>query len=210
MLVHLLSTMPRPRLVSDVDVFAAFDASIAANGPNGVTLALVAQRLGVTAPALVRRFGSKQGLFAAFMQHKLAEQPVMLRSLLAQHSSPLDAVLALSGETHEYSLNRKAYLRHLASFFLQLADDDALVPIIGRWFARERRWIAERLSEASTGGGLNTDTPVSDLARTVQAVLHGARLQWAMGGTGPEGTWSRRELDAVLAPWRSRPRGRSR
>ncbi len=202
--------MPRPRLVSDIDVFAAFDASIAANGPNGVTLALVAQRLGITAPALMRRFGSKQGLFAAFMQHELAEQPATLRALLAQHANPLDAVLALSGETHQYSLNRKAYLRHLASLFLQLADDDALVPIIGRWFARERRWIAKRLDDARTGRALKPETPVSDLARTLQAALHGARLQWAMGGTGPEGAWSRRELDAVLAPWRCPPRVRTR
>lgn len=196
--------MPRPRLVSDEEVFAAFDASIAEHGPNGVTLALVAQRLGVTAPALMRRFGSKHGLFAAFMQHELDAQPAMLRSLLEQHSDPLQAVLALSGETHQYSMNRKAYLRHLASFFLQLADDEALVPVIATWFAGERRWIAERLDAARSVRALRSDTPVPDLARTLQAALHGARLQWATGGDGAEGAWSRRELEAVLAPWRER------
>ena len=75
MVIYLLSSMSRPRLVSDHDVFAAFDAAIAEHGPNGVTLGLVAQRLGVTAPALMRRFGSKQGLFAAFMKQQLAAQP---------------------------------------------------------------------------------------------------------------------------------------
>ncbi len=198
--------MPRPRLVSDVDVFAAFDASIAAHGPNGVTLAIVAQRLGITAPALMRRFGSKQGLFSAFMLHELAAQPTTLGALLAQHPNPLDAVLALSGETREYTVNRKAYLRHLASCFLQLADDDALGPIIGRWFTRERRWIAKRLDEARTRRELKSGLPVADLARTLQAALHGARLQWALGGAGAEGTWSARELDAVLTPWRCHPR----
>lgn len=196
--------MPRPRLVSDEEVFAAFDSAIAEHGPNGVTLALVAQRLGVTAPALMRRFGSKQGLFEAFMQQQLAAQPETLQSMLALHTDPLDAVLALSGATHKYSLNRKAYLRHLASFFLQLADDETLVPITATWFEGERRWIAERLSEACEARAVKPETPVPELARTLQAALHGARLQWATGADGgTEGMSSRRALEAVLAPWRT-------
>lgn len=196
--------MPRPRLVSDEEVFAAFDSAIAEHGPNGVTLALVAQRLGVTAPALMRRFGSKQGLFEAFMQQQLAAQPATLHEILTLHTDPLDAVLALSGATHKYSLNRKAYLRHLASFFLQVADDETLVPIIATWFAGERQWIAERLSAACDARAVKPETPVPELARTLQAALHGARLQWATGPDGAtEGAWSRRALEAVLAPWRT-------
>jgi hypothetical protein len=49
---------------------------------------------------------------------------------------------------------------------------------------------------------------VRDLARTVQAALHGARLQWSTGGKGTEGAWSRREMEAVLAPWRAPSRAR--
>lgn len=196
--------MPRPRLVSDEEVFAAFDSAIAEHGPNGVTLALVAQRLGVTAPALMRRFGSKQGLFEAFMQQQLAAQPATLHEILTLHTDPLDAVLALSGATHKYSLNRKAYLRHLASFFLQVADDETLVPIIATWFAGERQWIAERLSAACDARAVKPETPVPELARTLQAALHGARLQWATGADGgTEGMSSRRALEAVLAPWRT-------
>ena len=200
--MHLLSSMARPRLISDEDAFAAFDAAIAEHGPNGVTLALVAQRLDVTAPALMRRFGSKHGLFTAFMHHQLAAQPAMLRALSEAHTDPLAALLALSGHTRRYSVKRAAYLRHLASFFLQLADDEALVPVIAKWFAGERRWIADRLTEACAIRALQPSTPVPELARTLQAALHGARLQWATGGKGTESAWSRRELEAVLAPWR--------
>jgi len=179
--------MPRPRLVSDAAAFAAFDAAIAEHGPNGVTLALVAERLGVTAPALMRRFGSKQGLFAAFVQYNLAAQPERLKALRMNEDDPLEALLALGGDIHAYSQSRKAYLRHLASFFLQLADDEDLVPIIAKWFEGERRWMAERLKEALACRALNPTTPVVELARTLQAVLHGARLQWATGGKGTEG-----------------------
>lgn len=194
--------MPRPRLVSDDEVFAAFDAAIAEHGPNGVTLALVAHRLGVTAPALMRRFGSKQGLFAAFMQQQLAAQPIALQSVLERHDDPLEAVLALSGSTHQYSLHQTAYLRHLASFFLQLADDPALVPIIATWMETERRWIADRLASAHAAQTLKAETQAHELARSLQAVLHGARLQWAMSGDGSEGAWSRRALVAAMTPWR--------
>lgn len=196
--------MPRPRLVSDEAAFAAFDAAIAEHGPNGVTLALVAERLGVTAPALMRRFGSKQGLFTAFMQHELTAQPARLSALMTAEGDPLEALLALAGHTRRYSRSRKAYLRHLASFFLQLADDEALVPVIAKWFEGERRWMAERLREAQAIRALKPATPVAELARTLQAALHGGRLQWATGGRGTEGAWSRRELEAVLAPWRTR------
>jgi len=131
-----------------------------------------------------------------------------LRALLAGQGDSLEALLALCGDTRTYSQDRKAYLRHLASFFLQLADDEELVPIIAKWFEGERRWMAERLKEGVAGRALKPATPVTELARTLQAALHGARLQWATGGRGTEGAWSRRELEAVLAPWRGPARVR--
>lgn len=127
----------------------------------------------------------------------------MLRALRDAHADPLDALLGLSGHTRRYSMKRAAYLRHLASVFLQWADDDALVPVIAKWFAGERRWMADRLTEALAVGALARGTAIPELARTLQAALHGARLQWATGGKGTESSWSRRELEAVLTPWRA-------
>lgn len=51
--------MARPRSVSDEEVFAAVREVVLKQGPS-VSLDVVAERIGVTAPALFRRFGSRQ------------------------------------------------------------------------------------------------------------------------------------------------------
>jgi AcrR family transcriptional regulator len=50
--------MARPRQVSDEEVFAAVREAVLQQGPQ-VSLDVVAERIGVTAPALFRRFGSR-------------------------------------------------------------------------------------------------------------------------------------------------------
>lgn len=59
--------MARPRQVSDEDILAAVRAAVVDQGPH-VSLDVVAERLGVTAPALLRRFHSRQDLFLAALR----------------------------------------------------------------------------------------------------------------------------------------------
>lgn len=54
--------MPRPRQVTDEQILATTRACVLDLGPH-VSLDAVAERLGVTAPALLKRFGSRQRLF---------------------------------------------------------------------------------------------------------------------------------------------------
>ncbi len=53
--------MPRPRQVSDDQILATMRACVLEQGPS-VSLDAVASRLGVTGPALLRRFGSREDL----------------------------------------------------------------------------------------------------------------------------------------------------
>ena len=53
--------MPRPRRVSDEQILAMARECVLEHGPQ-VALDVIAERLGVTAPALLRRFGSRQAL----------------------------------------------------------------------------------------------------------------------------------------------------
>jgi AcrR family transcriptional regulator len=59
--------MARPRQVSDEDILAAVRAAVVEQGPH-VSLDIVAERLGVTAPALFRRFHSRQDLLLAALR----------------------------------------------------------------------------------------------------------------------------------------------
>ncbi len=70
--------MSRPRRVSDEDILATVRKAVLEEGPH-VSLDLVADRLGVTAPALFRRFGSRNGLMIAAL--KPDENPAFIKEL---------------------------------------------------------------------------------------------------------------------------------
>jgi AcrR family transcriptional regulator len=59
--------MPRPRRVSDEEILLAVRRAVTEEGPH-VSLDLVAERLGVTAPALFRRFHSRNDLLIAALR----------------------------------------------------------------------------------------------------------------------------------------------
>jgi AcrR family transcriptional regulator len=56
----------RPRAVSDEAIFEAVTVVVSEVGPTGLTLAAVADRVGLSAPALTQRFGSKRNLLLAY------------------------------------------------------------------------------------------------------------------------------------------------
>jgi AcrR family transcriptional regulator len=64
--------MARPRLVSDEEICSAVRKGVLEQGPQ-VSLDLIADRLGVTTPALFKRFGSRNALLLAAL--KLPENP---------------------------------------------------------------------------------------------------------------------------------------
>jgi AcrR family transcriptional regulator len=59
--------MARPRVVSDEEILEAVREAVLNVGPH-VSLDIVAERLGVTAPALLRRFGSRNDLLLAALR----------------------------------------------------------------------------------------------------------------------------------------------
>jgi AcrR family transcriptional regulator len=70
--------MSRPRRVSDDDIFLAVRRAVVEQGPR-VSLDVVAERLGVTAPALFRRFGSRNDLLIRALRPE--EHPAFLDAL---------------------------------------------------------------------------------------------------------------------------------
>ena len=60
---------PRARKATDEDVYCAVIQAISRLGPQRMTLGDVAREVGVTAGALVQRFGSKRGLLLAAIRH---------------------------------------------------------------------------------------------------------------------------------------------
>lgn len=63
--------MARPRLITDEQILHAMRDTVLEHGPH-VSLEVVAEQLGVTSPALLKRFGSREGLMVAALKPPMA------------------------------------------------------------------------------------------------------------------------------------------
>lgn len=79
--------MARPRLISDEQILATMRACVLEHGPR-VSLDVVAGQLGVTPPALLKRFGSRQALLLKALRPP--ERPALVDQLaVAPDGRPL-------------------------------------------------------------------------------------------------------------------------
>ena len=88
---------PRPRKASDDAIFLATQRVMTRAGPRDLTLGAIADEAGLTAGALVQRFGSKLGLLRALMARFAGESSSMFAAIRAAHRSPLAALHDYAG-----------------------------------------------------------------------------------------------------------------
>ncbi len=200
---------PRPRKASDEEIFAAAHRVMMRVGPEQFTLAEIAGEAGLTAGALVQRFGSKLGLLRAIAGQLTEGSATMLDEIRASHRSPLAAVHAYGACLAQMGESPGGIAHHLAWLQLDLTDDEMHRHLTAQArIARERlqRW----LSEAVEAGELDPLTDVVSLARAVQVTLTGSLLGSAFEDEKPTAAM-RRDLTAVLRPFlRGRPPARTR
>ena len=190
---------PRPRKVSDEDVFAAAYRVMTRVGPGELTLAVIAAEAGVTAGALVQRFGSKRALLLALSTGAADSAGDMVRQIRARHRSPLAALRAYTEGMAHLAESPAALARNLAYLQIDLTDADFRRPLLAQARAT-RDGFEELLHEAMAAGELAAGTDTRTLARTVETVLSGALLTWAMYQEGTAARWIRDSVDAVLEP----------
>src|SRR5262245_25321318 len=117
MMIYNRRMSPRPRQASDEDILKAAFRAITRLGPARLTLADVAAEAGVSAPALVQRFGSKRGLLLAAAADAASGGDYIFPGLRAKYRSPYAALLgladcmALMGDTPEAIANTLAFLQ---------------------------------------------------------------------------------------------------
>ena len=204
---------PRPRKVTDEQVFAAAQRAMGRVGPDALTLADIAGEAGVTPGALAQRFGSKRGLMLALAAAGAAGTGPFLDALRARHDSPLAALGEYAVCLAHLAPSADALARNLAYLQNDLADPELRAHLVTQ--ARATRAMLRRLlREAVAAGELAPDTDARALARTVEVVLNGALFTWAVEPEGTAERWLEANVQAVLAPHRApaartrRPRGR--
>ncbi len=191
---------PRRRKAEDKDVFAALVRVMLRRGPGELTLREIAKEAGVTAGALVQRFGSKRAMLLAHARHAAATGDAGLAAPEPQTLSPLEALRTAAAMYASLANSPRAAIRNLA-YLLNDLGDPALRRHLLRMSRSARVWYEQLLTEAIATGELHGVTDVRPLARLIEATLRGSFLSWALYREGAAADWLREDLEAVLRPY---------
>jgi len=191
---------PRPRKVTDQQLFAAAHAVMSKVGPGELTLAAIAKEAGVTAAVLVQRFGSKRALLLALSEEAAQRANEFFAAVGKRHASPLAALYAYADCVSGMATSPVALVRNLSYLQIDLTDPDFRRHLVKQ--ARATRTALERLvAAAAEAGELIRNLQPAQLARTIEATLSGSVLTWAFYQKGTAAQWIRADLEAVLAPY---------
>lgn len=192
--------MVRPVETPDEELLAAAGEVLMREGPSGFTLARAAERAGVSAATLVKRFGSKQALFVRLSEHWVASQDAELDAAAAVHDSPLARLRAVALHSYHDLDNPDHAAMQLAALAIDL-QHDRMRHLLHLGWGHIRRHLARHAADAIRAGELRDSPPPDQLARLVAAAMEGGCLAWSVH---PEGSLVDRlaaDLDALLGAW---------
>jgi AcrR family transcriptional regulator len=167
-----------------------------------MTLADVGAEVGVTAAALVQRYGSKRGLFLAVSRASMSGFREHVERIRSAHSSPLAALDDFATSMARFTQSPEELANQLAMFEMDLTDPE-FHELGLAYFRAERRALKAMLDDAVAAGELRREADTASLARMVQVVMNGGRLVWAVLREGTLERWTRRDLGALLEPYRA-------
>lgn len=191
---------PRPRQTSDEEILAATARAMMRRSPTQITLADVAIEAGVVPATLIQRFGTKRDLLLAACRSAPGSVPKAFAAARARHRSPLKALTELYVEGAAFAPSPEAMANGLAYLQIDLTDPDFYAITLAQF--RVIRNETRKLIEEAVAAGELRPCDTAELARLIQHVNGGAMLAWAVYRKGPVATWVRRELEALLAPYR--------
>jgi len=197
----------RPRKATDDEVFAAAYRAMTRLGPGELTLAEIAAEAGLTAGALVQRFGSKRELLLQLAAGAADGNASFIRGLRAKHRTPLSVLRAYAECLADLAASPAALARNLAYLQIDLTDDDFRQHLLAQARAT-RTAMVELLEDAISTGELARDTDPRELARAIETALSGSLITWAIYRDGAAAKWLRDDVDAVLAPHLAKRRRR--
>ena len=196
---------PRPRKVSDEEVLEATTRVMGKRGPAQLTLSEIGAEAGITAGALVQRFGSKRGLMAALSSRLAEGTPQLFEDLGRAHASPLEAIRAYADCIAAMGESPGTIAHHLAYLQLDLTDPE-LYRHAREMAKTSREGIRKLLEAAALAGELSPKADRRALARAIQVTLSGSLLTWAFFREGTAGAYLRSDLESLLKPYLGRSR----
>jgi len=191
---------PRPRTVSDERIFAATAGVLTRLGPARLTLADVAGDVGLTAAALVQRFGSKRQLLLAFVRQGAGMVDNDFATARENHSSPLDALVSVATAMAKGVRSPAELVNLLAFLQIDLSDPEFRRPAL----MQSRHVLAgyEALLRDAIDVGELVSCDVPRVARALQAIVSGSLFTWAINRDGRVIPFVSRDVDTLLMPLR--------
>lgn len=191
---------PRPRETSDEEILAATARAMQRYSPTQLTLAHVAKEAGVVPATLIQRFGTKRGLLLAMCGTAPASVPAQFAAARAKYKSPLKTLIELYVSCSGFASTPESVANGLAYLQNDLTDPDFHAITLAQ-FKALRGETRKLLDEAVSARELaKCDT--ASLARLIQQVNGGSMLNWAVFREGSLASWLRRDLEALLQPYR--------
>src|SRR4051794_38083380 len=189
--------MARPRTVDDESVLAAAAEVVNRVGPSRLTLQRVADEVGLSAPTLVQRFGSKRGLLLAMGDQAAASWQETFAAARARSDSPTGALIEALVDLTAHVATPEAMANNMAFLQIDLSDPEFHERTVAS-MRRMRELMAELLDEAVQSGELAPGTDTGALADSVMNAYNGALISWAIFREGTVAERLRRELRHVL------------
>jgi AcrR family transcriptional regulator len=191
---------PRPRETSDEEILAATGRVMQRLGPTQITLADVAEEAGVVAATLIQRFKTKRGLLLAACRTAPDMVPRQFADARAKYPSPVLALVEIYADCSEFSTTPEAVANGLAYLQVDLTDPEFHAITLAQ-FRALRSETRRLLDEAVTAREL-LPCDTEELARLLQQLHDGAMLGWAVFRERSLEGWVRREVEALLRPYR--------
>jgi AcrR family transcriptional regulator len=199
----MLGGMPRPRTLTNDQILEATGRVIERVGPANLTLARVAAEVGLAAPTLVQRFGSRRGLLLAYAEHTVHAVRRDFGAARGAASSPLQALFGGLERLASHVATAEAMANNLAFLQTDLSDPEFRRLALAHARATGAE-IQALLDDAVAAGELALEPPsnTTRLARAVQVAYNGALLLWAIEASGSAAQALHAALDSVLSPYR--------
>jgi len=191
---------PRPRETSNEEILAATGRAMQRYGPAQLTLAHVAKEAGVLPATLIQRYGTKRELLLAACRTAPGSVPQQFAAAREKYKSPLKTLVELYVECSSFASTPESMVNGLAYLQNDLTDPEFRAITLAQ-FKALRMETKKLLDEAVAARELlRCDT--ADLARLIQQVNGGSMLDWAVFREGSLASWLRRDLEALIKPYR--------
>lgn len=195
----------RPRTLQDEAIFQAVYKVLAQRGTSGLTLATVAAELECSAPALVKRFGSRRKLILAFAQWSAQQARADLERARRADASSLAELQAWLLHPTAPGMDQPTGSSGLANglqLYVTEAADPEFRAIWKRWIEAYETGIVRILDEAVAGEELVAQCDTVALGRTLHLAMAGAGTLWIGDPERETQERSREAFEVIIGPWR--------